>query len=282
MARNTNPAWRGGARQDFGSLGQNLPTEFNRPTPRTQASPRPRLSGGTPLRHRCRNPRCRMKLPAPVENEHHAFCTSGCHASFYRSRCLVCEEPMRRKNERQRFGSGHRACQAEYRRFPHVFERPRHSQLPQAILITRPSRNAHFTGLKTRVRATHRCLREWFWTDEVDCDLELRDQAGQALARLEHNRGRYRLTRPYTFPILSWPDRDLDFVKRRAESAALNALALDPATKARVDRDNAAGHPMGPPLNRQLSRETAIPSDWKSTGNGADMAGIPDVLRRRL
>ncbi len=101
------------------------------------------------------------------------------------------------------------------------------------------------------------------------------------LARLEHNRGRYRLTHPRTFPILSWRDRDLDFVKHRAESVALNVLALDPATKARVDRDNTARHPMGPPVNRQLSQETVIASYWRPTGNGADMPDLPDFLRRR-
>jgi hypothetical protein len=36
-----------------------------------------------PLRHRCRNPRCKLKLSAPVENEHHAFCCRGCYVSFY-------------------------------------------------------------------------------------------------------------------------------------------------------------------------------------------------------
>src|ERR1700686_1210404 len=51
-----------------------------------------------------------------VDNEHHAFCTSGCHAIFYRHRCLVCENAMRRKSERQRFGSGHKICQNEYQR----------------------------------------------------------------------------------------------------------------------------------------------------------------------
>jgi hypothetical protein len=74
-----------------------------------------------PPRHFCRNPRCRMKLPAPVDNHHRAFCCSGCHSSFYRSRCLVCEEPMRRKTERQMFGSGHAVCQAEYKRWQHVY-----------------------------------------------------------------------------------------------------------------------------------------------------------------
>jgi hypothetical protein len=75
-------------------------------------------------RHYCRNTHCRAKLAAPVDNEHHAFCTSGCHAIFYRHRCLVCENAMRRKSERQRFGSGHKICQNEYQRFPHVFDYP--------------------------------------------------------------------------------------------------------------------------------------------------------------
>ena len=54
-------------------------------------------------RHYCRNTHCRAKLAAPVDNEHHAFCTSGCHAIFYRHRCLVCEDAMRRKRDDQRF-----------------------------------------------------------------------------------------------------------------------------------------------------------------------------------
>jgi hypothetical protein len=84
---------------------------------------------------------------------------------------------------------------------------------------------------------------------------------GTLLARLASNAGRHRLTHPRTRPVLSWPD--LEEAKHRAESMALSGLALDPATKARIDRDNAAGHPMGPPANLQLSREMAILSDWK-------------------
>jgi hypothetical protein len=53
------------------------------------------------VRHYCRSPRCRSKLPAPVANEREAFCTRGCHRQFYRSRCLICEGPMERKTERQ-------------------------------------------------------------------------------------------------------------------------------------------------------------------------------------
>jgi hypothetical protein len=46
------------------------------------------------LRQRCRNPQCRTKLPAPVGNSRGAFCSSGCHASFFRTRCRVCEESI--------------------------------------------------------------------------------------------------------------------------------------------------------------------------------------------
>src|ERR1700751_4659339 len=47
----------------------------------------------TGRRHFCRHPRCRMKLPSSPVNNHHAFCTKGCHSSFYLKRCLVCEGP---------------------------------------------------------------------------------------------------------------------------------------------------------------------------------------------
>ena len=61
------------------------------------------------VRHQCRNPRCRSKLPAPVTNPRKAFCTRGCYASFYRKRCLICECEMERKTERQLI-CGKRRC----------------------------------------------------------------------------------------------------------------------------------------------------------------------------
>ena len=45
-------------------------------------------------RKRCRNPKCRMKLPEPTSNEREAFCTRGCFNSFYQHRCRVCEKPI--------------------------------------------------------------------------------------------------------------------------------------------------------------------------------------------
>jgi hypothetical protein len=46
----------------------------------------------TAMRHYCRNPKCRMRLPAPVSNEREAFCKRGCYSSFYLHRCRVCEK----------------------------------------------------------------------------------------------------------------------------------------------------------------------------------------------
>lgn len=46
------------------------------------------------VRHYCRNPRCRSKLPAPFTNPRQAFCSRGCYNSFYLHRCRVCEGPI--------------------------------------------------------------------------------------------------------------------------------------------------------------------------------------------
>jgi hypothetical protein len=54
------------------------------------------------LRHYCRNPKCRTRLPEPVSNPREAFCTRGCCSSFYLHRCLICEGPIERKREDQK------------------------------------------------------------------------------------------------------------------------------------------------------------------------------------
>jgi hypothetical protein len=53
------------------------------------------------LRYRCRNPRCKCKLPVPTDNPRNAFCTRACFTGYFRSRCLVCEELFERKQENQ-------------------------------------------------------------------------------------------------------------------------------------------------------------------------------------
>jgi hypothetical protein len=54
------------------------------------------------VRHYCRNPRCRSKLPAPVRNPREAFCTRGCYDSFYLHHCLICERPIKQPKRGKR------------------------------------------------------------------------------------------------------------------------------------------------------------------------------------
>jgi hypothetical protein len=54
------------------------------------------------VRHRCRNPKCRLKLKSPTANFRDAFCCAGCHTSYYRHRCLACEREMARNAEHQK------------------------------------------------------------------------------------------------------------------------------------------------------------------------------------
>jgi hypothetical protein len=78
----------------------------------------------TMLRVRCRNQRCRSKLPFPTDNEHKAFCTPDCYRRFYRRKCLVCEKPLPDGHRRQ-LCSG-RQCRLDYRNFrpSYVLELP--------------------------------------------------------------------------------------------------------------------------------------------------------------
>jgi hypothetical protein len=76
-------------------------------------------------------------VPIEAQGARRERAPPGCYASFYRSRCLVCEERLRRKNEHQKFGSGHATCAGEFRRFPHVYE----------YKPTKPSRCTSFAGM---------------------------------------------------------------------------------------------------------------------------------------
>jgi len=253
------------------------------------------------LRHRCRNPRCRLKLPAPVENPHHAFCCRGCHEGFYHRRCLVCEDDMIRKRADQRCKSGHARCAAEYRRFPRAFDYPGAQDRQPPVFSHVSPAEAHFTGLGAGLRAApKKCLSRWRWTDESDLEFELLDEGSRLLARLEHNRGRYRLTHPRVIPgwvvkmgqnpVLSWAD--LGEAKHQAERVALGNLPLvagvniEKADRARINAANTRPNPMGPPLNRQphgadgemlLGAHSRIAE--AKTDSGIDTS-IPDFLRR--
>jgi hypothetical protein len=67
-------------------------------------------------RHRCRNPHCKSKLPAPTDNEHKAFCTPGCYRSFYLRRCIVCENEKPADSNASRKFCRRPKCRSDYRR----------------------------------------------------------------------------------------------------------------------------------------------------------------------
>src|SRR5262249_59867357 len=132
------------------------------------------------LRHRCRNPRCRMKLSAPTENEHRAFCTRGCYEQFYRSRCRVCERDLRKSGKRgdaaRLYCRAPARCKQEADKWPERYAYGQSAAFPATKL-----RSAHSTGLKFGIRgyppAAH-SLRDWWWGDPGIRDLSLYDKDG--------------------------------------------------------------------------------------------------------
>src|SRR5215813_1760053 len=69
----------------------------------------------TEVRHYCRNPKCRSKLPKPVSNEREAFCARGCHTAFYRTRCRICEGPIKQPKRGERLICRKAACIKAFR-----------------------------------------------------------------------------------------------------------------------------------------------------------------------
>src|SRR5262249_12195291 len=144
------------------------------------------------------------------------------------------QEPMRRKRESQRLGSGHKVCEREYRKFPRAYDFPAHS--PQ--ISDETSTKAHSTGIFSRLngdRPSHRCLREWSWHETQVCDVSA---LGAEAHRLENANGDtvafvrrsdyvslYYVSFPRTIPLPSF--EPLDRARLRAERLALAGLPLD-------------------------------------------------------
>jgi hypothetical protein len=255
------------------------------------------------LRHRCRNLKCHTKLKEPIGNEHKAFCCRGCFESFYRAKCIVCEKDIgtdpltgeKRKRLGQRKFCG-RKCRAEASQFPHVYA----WVLPDPVRPTHSSRSAHFTGLKFGLeghRPIAHSLRGWWWGGDGQGDHSLYDRDGLTIARVVQDDDRYRLRTPVVRLSpgvrlrdtwhLEWPS--LEKAKHGAESFALMAMPLasvDPKLAARIKRDNASPHPMGPPLERPSSSDVGTVGAstklaFKTSGSWSDDLAIPEFLRRR-
>lgn len=101
------------------------------------------------LRHLCRNPRCRSKLKAPVENVREAFCARGCHTQYYRTRCIACEQPMERKRESQQLCK-RRKCKSQFAALKAGFSLGRYHPSSHVLDASRnPTKPGTFSRLKT-------------------------------------------------------------------------------------------------------------------------------------
>ena len=182
-------------------------------------------------------------------------------ALFYRHRCLVCEDAMRRKRDDQRFKNGHKTCQNKYRRFPHVFDYPGVNPGHPAGVAMSASQTLDSSGSKVAVGGDlprkmfwrDKAGRGWCWESEDLGEHRLFSRPGDLAARLNERGGKWMLTWPRVFPVQQAEDAG----KRLAVSAALAALPPDPARQLASDTPLPSG--VAPqPLHAISQRELAL------------------------
>jgi hypothetical protein len=178
----------------------------------------------TQLRHYCRNPRCKMKLAEPVDNERRAFCTPGCHSSFYRQRCLVCDKPIVSARENRRFCKGDK-CAAKHRQNPEIYRFWGIVPPSQVKASEVPVKWASKSGVRTgRGCRWDQCGEEHWLLDREE-----------VLARvIPDGRHIVRLSPGIDYGVPS----PLDDAKRLAISLALARLPLEPKYAERLARIN--------------------------------------------
>jgi len=214
------------------------------------------------LRHRCRHPRCGLKLRhGPTDNPRAAFCTAKCFDSYFRRRCLVCERPIDRKNERRQL-CGRARCRKQFQRHRERFYPPWYRT---SVLSPNGLGNADKPGLKSGSKSGR----------------AFRQIAGPELG-------------PTSLRLASLP-LDPEFAARiaRANSHYFEALKKSKraaARKALIKRHHAPVNVLGgyqfsdaPVMDlspTDLPSEWATQSRWQPTGAGADVPDIPDFLRR--
>lgn len=168
------------------------------------------------LRHYCRNPRCKMKMPVPVESEHRAFCCRGCYEQFYAKHCRVCQVslPPAAANAWNRKVCKKSKCRNALanNRDAFTWVRP---MLPDRS-PERPSENPHFTGLSKPPQS-------WVWAPlSEDGDFELLTGRGRQLARVRREGDLWWVAYPRCHP--EPPLESLKAASRRALSLGAGAL----------------------------------------------------------
>jgi hypothetical protein len=185
-----------------------------------------------PLRHHCRYQPCRLKLAEPVDNIRRAFCSPGCHASFYKRRCLVCEREFvpKARGAPQRLCKSAK-CRAEYRRFPHAYTFDQASVAPTTGIAEKSRKTPIKPGSFWRDKEG----RGWRWQQYGE-EHWLFNRDGDVQARVVPVGDRHivRLTPGIDYGVPS----PLDDAKRLAISLALARLPLEPKYAERLARIN--------------------------------------------
>jgi hypothetical protein len=202
------------------------------------------------LRHYCRNARCRSKMPAPVQNEKHAFCTPFCYDQHYRRHCVVCECDLP-PGPATRSVCKKRSCKAAFHHHPDTYLWPGRA----ANATKRLPKNANATDVFWAGKSG----RGWRWErlPGDDEDWQLFDCWDTLAARIRHDirngRNQWWLALPRCFPEKCWDD--LETAKARAAEYAVMAR---PVWRLR------------PGDNRQAKQSVARNSAQTSTGRLAE------------
>jgi hypothetical protein len=214
----------------------------------------------------------------PVGTERRAFCTPGCHASFYRNRRLVCEKELP-KGPANRKTCKRPKCRNEYQRFPHLFAIAKRDPANDTGKAKRPSK----TSIKSASFWCDKSGRGWRWEQYGDQHwLFDREDGFQGRLIPDGELHIVRLSSGIDYGRLR-----LDDAKRRAISLALTRLPLEPKYAERLARINELSP--DPPQNlvrwaaSYLAGLAAVKSDAPSIvpdlRYGDDLE-IPAFLRR--
>jgi hypothetical protein len=216
---------------------------------------------GERVRRHCRNVRCGGKLKVPTERMCDAFCCSGCYASFYRFRCLVCERPFDRKTERRQL-CGRPKCKRDFQRHT---ERFCGVWYQRSVLVRNALGDPIKSGLKNgdkpgrafRQVAGPTLSEDGFRLATLPLELGLVARLARVHAEyFEHRRKARRLA-----------ERNVQIKRKHPPVNILGGFRFPGATA--VD--------MSP---TERAAEWAITSRWVPVGVGADVPEIPDFLRR--
>ncbi len=231
------------------------------------------------LRKRCRNLRCRSKLPAPTDNDRAAFCCRGCFDQFHRTKCVVCGGAIQRKTEAQRTCWVPR-CRAELRK-------RRETYLPFEPPKSAPGHSptgASFTASEVPAKRASfwpdRGGRGWAWVrlPGDDDDWTLLARTGAVAAGVRQEGSGWWVARPRASP--EPPVEPLADAKRRAVSLAL--AAMDPPPYRQPSAVTGARSTAGEDYARGVPRGDSG-SDWQPSSSispdNPDLA-IPNFLHR--